>query len=303
LYCEFLVQLSNNWPSFSFRPDDKGFETLCNQIVDDIKRKYGRISTTSSNLGLTLSELSLESLDNETQTQNGIVVEKKNISLVTLCVQVSLGFVLYSNQNSKPFIRWLKEMTANMAFVLELYFHQCLAFDRIDLVLVALMDKNEEWSWTVFCDTLTRDGHMLESKQEILVKGYFERVRIRCQAKPQCDSDQHIQKILTQLIDLRENAWQKKRKAPEVPKVLVKETDAKNTNTNNNYASLVKTNLSNRSKKRLHVITNTDKKAQSVAKKAVKTKDTQSVWSASNTNSSSEALSARLVSVPDANED
>jgi len=197
----------------------------------------------------------------------------------------------------------LKEVIANIAFVMELYLRQCLDFKRIHLIMVALMDKNEEWSWTTLCDTLTRYGQSLESTQETFIQEYFDRIRLRCQVKPQCDTEVRIQTVLAQVMGLRENAWQrKKRTAPQILKSLGKEGYPTSTNTDfgKSYASSVKMNFINNSKKRLHIIANDERKAQTVVKRAVKAKDTESIPT---TNNIFESLSANSSNTLDKNED
>ncbi|ETO04418.1 hypothetical protein RFI_32978, partial [Reticulomyxa filosa] len=205
LCCDFVVQLSNNWPSFSFGPSDKGFETLCNRVVNDMKYKHGR-----TNVNLSVSELSLESIGSETQSlSNSTVVEKINVSLATLCTQLSLGFVLCSNQGGKSFTHWLKDMVTNLAFIVELYLYHCLDFHRVHLLMLALADKNEEWSWKVLCETLTTYGQRLESTQESMIQIYFDRMHVRCQTKQQSREELAIQAILLNTIELRKYRWQR----------------------------------------------------------------------------------------------
>ncbi|ETO18882.1 hypothetical protein RFI_18363, partial [Reticulomyxa filosa] len=263
LCCEFLVQLSNNWPSFSFEASDKEFQNFFNQTVADMKHQCGQSDTLNANLNLTLDELSLEAVGNETQSsQNGVVVEKRNISLVTLCVQISLGFAIYSSQKSKSPASWLKDMISNMSFMMELHLRQCLEFDRIHLFMLSLMDKDEEWSWTMVCEILMRYGHRLDLTQNAQIQVYFDRMNVKCQMQPQGET--RIQNMLTQVMEIRKNSWQKK---PMIPteRTSTNPFDHYQPNSNGSaksYASLVKTTLSSIHKKRLLVIPSNEKKEQ-----------------------------------------
>jgi len=210
------------------------------------------------------------------------MIEKKNISLVTLCTQLSLAFVLYSNQSKKSLSFWLKEMIANMAFVMELYLCLCLDFNRIHIILIALIDKNEEWSWTTLCETLSFYGQRLESTQAPFIQIYFDRMNLRCQTTQHCDNEVRIHSMLVQLIEFRKNGWQNNNPIlPVLPKngftVQEKVSDqeqangqefVKNTAADGakSYASLVKTTFCNGSKKRLHVVAYDEKPARDVAK-------------------------------------
>jgi len=259
LWCEFLVRLSNNWPSFSFGPADKEFESLSNQIVNDMKQKYaGTTMAPGTNLNLNLSELSLESIGKETESvRDGAIVERKDISLIILCAQLSLGFVIFSNQSNQPLMSWLNEMIANLVFVMELYLRQCLDFNRIHLLMGALMDKNEEWSWTILCQVLMMYGQQLELTQASHLQMYFDTMQLRCQATPHCDNEFLIQTMLKQAITFRNNGWKKQEK-PLTDNNNNTNSEEKlfNLNTTKSYASLAKAPFCNNSRKRLHIVTN-----------------------------------------------